>query len=104
MTLTREGETFLAYANRLTALALEARQAVRPVAPSGTLRVGAMESTAASRLPAALSQFSQMWPDVSLRLTLGASRDLGRDVLCQHSGLRVDRPPAQGDAGRGTGF
>jgi DNA-binding transcriptional LysR family regulator len=81
MTLTREGETFLAYANRLTALALEARQAVRPVAPSGTLRVGSMESTAASRLPAALSQFNQMWPDVSLRLTLGASRDLGRDVL-----------------------
>ncbi|AYG61967.1 LysR substrate-binding domain-containing protein [Rhizobium jaguaris] len=81
MTLTREGETFLAYANRLTALALEARQAVRPVAPSGTLRVGTMESTAASRLPAALSQFNQMWPDVSLSLTLGASRDLSRSVL-----------------------
>lgn len=50
MTLTREGETFLAYANRLMALALQARQAVRPLAPSGTLRVGTMESTAASRL------------------------------------------------------
>ncbi|MDL2410118.1 LysR family transcriptional regulator [Rhizobium calliandrae] len=81
MTLTREGETFFAYANRLTALALEARQAVRPIAPSGTLRVGTMESTAASRLPAALSQFNQMWPDVSLSLTLGASRDLSRNVL-----------------------
>jgi DNA-binding transcriptional LysR family regulator len=81
MTLTREGETFLAYANRLVALALEARQAVRPLLPSGTLRVGTMESTAASRLPAALTQFNQMWPDVSLCLTLGASRDLTRDVL-----------------------
>ncbi|MBB3916710.1 LysR family transcriptional regulator [Rhizobium fabae] len=81
MTLTREGETFLAYANKLTALALEARQAVRPLAPSGTLRVGTMESTAASRLPAALTQFKQMWPDVSLQLTMGASRDLARDVL-----------------------
>ncbi len=81
MTLTKEGETFQIYANRLAALALEARQAVRPVLPSGTLRVGTMESTAASRLPAALSQFNRMWPNVSLQLTLGASRDLARDVL-----------------------
>ena len=81
MTLTREGETFLIYADRLAALALEARQAVRPLLPSGSLRVGTMESTAASRLPAALTQFNQMWPDVSLHLTLGASRDLTRDVL-----------------------
>lgn len=81
MTLTKEGETFLVYANRLAALALEARQAVRPLRPSGTLRVGAMESTAASRLPAALSQFNHMWPDVSLQLSLGASRELARDVL-----------------------
>lgn len=81
MTLTKEGETFQIYANRLAALALEARQAVRPVPPSGTLRVGTMESTAASRLPAALSQFNRMWPNVSLQLTLGASRDLARDVL-----------------------
>lgn len=81
MTLTREGETFLVYANRLAALALEARQAVRPQRPSGSLRLGTMESTAASRLPAALTQFNQMWPDVSLQLTLGASRDLAKDVL-----------------------
>ncbi|MFT4182070.1 MAG: LysR substrate-binding domain-containing protein [Rhizobium sp.] len=81
MTLTREGETFLTYANRLAALALEARQAVRPLRPSGALRVGAMESTAASRLPAALTRFNHMWPDVSLQLSLGASRDLARDVL-----------------------
>ena len=81
MTLTKEGETFLVYSNRLAALALEASQAVRPLRPSGTLRLGTMESTAASRLPAALRQFNQMWPDVSLQLTLGASRDLARDVL-----------------------
>lgn len=81
MTLTQEGETFLTYANQLAALALEARQAVRSLRPSGVLRLGTMESTAASRLPAALNQFKQMWPDVSLQLTLGASRDLTRDVL-----------------------
>lgn len=94
MTLTREGETFLAYANRLMALALEARQAVRPLAPSGTLRVGTMESTAASRLPAALTQFNQMWPDVSLQLTMGASRDLARAVLTEALDCAlIARPP-----------
>lgn len=81
MTLTREGEAFLSYGQRLVALALEARQAVKPLPPSGTLRVGTMESTAASRLPAALAQFNRMWPDVSLRLTMGASRNLAHDVL-----------------------
>ncbi|RKD60909.1 DNA-binding transcriptional LysR family regulator [Rhizobium sp. WW_1] len=94
MTLTKEGETFRGYADRLVALALEARQAVRPLRPSSMLRVGTMESTAASRLPAALSQFNQMWPDVSLQLTLGASRDLTRDVL--HNVLDcalIARPP-----------
>ncbi|WP_428413582.1 LysR family transcriptional regulator [Pararhizobium sp.] len=95
MTLTREGETFLAYGNRLMALALEARQAVRPVVPSGTLRVGTMESTAASRLPAALTQFNQMWPEVSLRLTMGASRDLAHDVLTDVLDCAlIARPPA----------
>jgi DNA-binding transcriptional LysR family regulator len=81
MTLTREGQTFLTYANRLTALALEARQAVRPLTPTGNLRVGTMESTAASRLPAALTQFNRMWPDVSVRLTMGVSPDLTQSVV-----------------------
>jgi DNA-binding transcriptional LysR family regulator len=94
MTLTREGETFFAYANRLMALALEARQAVRPLVPTGTLRVGTMESTAASRLPAALTQFNQMWPEVSLRLTMGASRDLTHDVLTDALDCAlIARPP-----------
>jgi DNA-binding transcriptional LysR family regulator len=76
------------------ALALEARQAVRPLAPSGTLRVGTMESTAASRLPAALTQFNQMWPEVSLHLTMGASRDLTRDVLSNALDCAlIARPP-----------
>ena len=81
MTLTREGRVFLSYANRLTALALEARHAVKPSGPSGSLRVGTMESTAASRLPEALARFNALWPSVSLRLTMGATRELTRGVL-----------------------
>jgi DNA-binding transcriptional LysR family regulator len=81
MTLTREGKTFLSYASRLTALAREARHAVMPCGPSGSLRVGTMESTAASRLPEVLTRFNTLWPAVSLRLTMGATRDLTRGVL-----------------------
>ncbi|MBB2750576.1 UNVERIFIED_ORG: DNA-binding transcriptional LysR family regulator [Rhizobium aethiopicum] len=104
MTLTREGETFLTYANRLTALALEARQAVRPLAPSGTLRVGTMESTAASRLPAALTQFNRMWPDVSLHLTMGASRDLARAVVADMLDCALIACPPKTMRGEDAGF
>ncbi|ANM21171.1 LysR family transcriptional regulator protein (plasmid) [Rhizobium sp. N541] len=104
MTLTREGETFLAYANRLMALALEARQAVRPLAPSGTLRVGTMESTAASRLPAALTQFNRMWPDVSLHLTMGASRDLARAVVADALDCALIARPPKTMRGEDAGF
>ncbi|HWT56578.1 MAG TPA: LysR substrate-binding domain-containing protein [Rhizobium sp.] len=104
MTLTREGETFLTYANRLTALALEARQAVRPLVPSGTLRVGTMESTAASRLPAALTQFNRMWPHVSLHLTMGASRDLARAVVTDGLDCALIARPPKAMRGEDMGF
>lgn len=94
MTLTREGKTFLSYANRMTALALEARQAVKPAGPSGALRVGTMESTAASRLPEALMRFHALWPMVSLSLTMGATRDLARGVLTEELDCAlIARPP-----------
>ncbi|KQV66383.1 LysR family transcriptional regulator [Rhizobium sp. Root1220] len=81
MSLTREGTIFLSYANRLVDLAAEARQAVRPVQASGVLRVGTMESTAASRLPDALRRLGSRWPQVSLHLTMGATRELMQGVL-----------------------
>ena len=94
MTLTKEGRTFLSYANRLTSLAREARLAVKPSGPAGSLRVGTMESTAASRLPAVLSQFNQLWPTVVLRLTMGASRDLTRAVIAEELDCAlIARPP-----------
>lgn len=80
MTPTREGVTFLSYAQRLLALAQEARDAVRPLEPEGVLRVGTMESTAASRLPDALARFHAGWPAVSVKLAMGATRELAEDV------------------------
>ena len=52
MSLTERGSEFLAYAEQLLALADEARQSMHPAEPGGRLRLGSMESTAASRLPA----------------------------------------------------
>src|ERR1700754_729169 len=76
MVLTSEGETFLAYAAQLLALAAEAKDALRPPPPTHSFRVGTMESTAASRLPRYLAQFHARWPSVGLQLSMGATRDL----------------------------
>ena len=60
LVLTPAGETLLPYAERLLALADEARHAVREDRPHGRLRLGAMESTAASRLPPVLARYHQL--------------------------------------------
>lgn len=80
LTLSTEGELFLGYANRMLALADEARQVLSPKAPSGTLRVGCMESTAAARLPGPLAAFHVRYPDVQLRMSTAPSRQLLEQV------------------------
>jgi DNA-binding transcriptional LysR family regulator len=76
MALTPEGEVLLGYADRLLALAEEAHQALRPGPPAGRLRLGSMESTAASRLPAPLARLHSQWPGVALELTIAPTRVL----------------------------
>ncbi|NEI71922.1 LysR family transcriptional regulator [Rhizobium lusitanum] len=83
MTLTREGRVFRSYARRLTTLAKDARNAVISAGPAEVLRVGTMESTAASRLPSVLQEFGQTYPAISLRLTIGATDELTRGVLSE---------------------
>jgi len=73
LVLTPAGETLLPYAERLLALADEARNAVRENRPSGRLRLGTMESVAASRLPGLLARYHQRWPDVALELETGTT-------------------------------
>lgn len=80
MTLTAEGEIFLGHALRLLALEAEARAAIRPGEPRGRLRLGAMESTAASRLPEPLARFHGAFPEVALELVTGTSRALVQKV------------------------
>jgi DNA-binding transcriptional LysR family regulator len=76
MALTPEGQVLLSYADRLLALAEEARQALRPGRPGGRLRLGSMESTAASRLPAPLARLHGQWPGVALELSTAPTQEL----------------------------
>ena len=72
VTLTSSGETLLRYAERILNLCHEAEQAVQDSeTPSGTLRIGAMETTTATRLPAILAKYHEAFPDVELSLTTG---------------------------------
>ncbi|MDD0845252.1 LysR substrate-binding domain-containing protein [Pseudomonas sp. Gutcm_11s] len=83
MLLTERGRTFLAYAEQLLALADEARQALHPESPSGSLRLGSMESTAAARLPQPLAHFHRENPQVSLEVSTGPSLALLDAVLAR---------------------
>jgi len=66
--LSPTGAVLLDYADRLLDLAQEARDAIHDGAPRGPLHLGAMESTAAIRLPEPLSQFHKRYPGVQLDL------------------------------------
>lgn len=76
MQLTEQGQAFLAYAEQLLALADEARQALHPQTPSGTLRLGSMESTAAARLPKPLAGLHGRCPQLTLEVSTGPSLPL----------------------------
>jgi DNA-binding transcriptional LysR family regulator len=78
--LSTAGQQFLAYAERLLALEDEARQVVSNGASGGVLRIGSMESTAASRLPAVLAAFHVDHPSTQLSLRTGPSRQLIEQV------------------------
>ena len=96
MLLTPAGESLRGYADRLLALAEEARQAVHPTYPSGRLRLGAMESTAAARLPQPLAQLHAQWPEVELELSTGSSAPLTEQVLAHTLDAALVAWPLQG--------
>ncbi len=79
--LAPAGQMLLGYADRLIELAEEARSAVQDPRPRGVFRIGAMESTAAVRLPKALSEYHRRYPDVSLELRTGNTDQLATAVL-----------------------
>ncbi|MDD5334996.1 MAG: LysR family transcriptional regulator [Rhodoferax sp.] len=80
--LTAAGRTFLGYARRILQLADESRTVLSDSdTPRGLLRLGAMETTAAIRLPAVLMTYRQRHPEVQLSLVTGTTAELIRGVL-----------------------
>ncbi len=80
MVLTPAGRELLPFAERLLSLAGEARHAVSEVVPRGRLRLGAMESTAASRLPSMLAHYRRQWREVSIELVIDTSEALTQQL------------------------
>lgn len=82
LSLTPAGQTFLRHACELLKAHDAALAAVRTGAePGGTLSIGAMETTAAVRLPAVLSAYHRVWPEVNLQLTTGTTAELTDRLL-----------------------
>jgi DNA-binding transcriptional LysR family regulator len=66
--LTADGVLLLKYADQLLNLKSAAVDALSDDAPRGILRIGAMESTAAARLPQILAAYSKKYPHVHVDL------------------------------------
>lgn len=91
MTLTPAGEVLFDYAYRVLGLVDEACLAVGEAIGAGaTLRIGAMESTAAVRLPAILAALHRDHPNLQVDVSTGPTDPLLRDVLsCRLDGAFV---------------
>jgi DNA-binding transcriptional LysR family regulator len=74
--LSPAGELLLGYAERLIQLSAEARDVVSGSAPRGVFKLGALESTTASRLPPILAGYHARHPDVRLELSTGTNDSL----------------------------
>jgi DNA-binding transcriptional LysR family regulator len=81
LVLSSEGRVLLAYADRLLRLSAEAQAAVRKGTPQGVLRIGSLESTAATRLPPLLARYHRTYPEVRLELVTGTTGALVTRVL-----------------------
>jgi DNA-binding transcriptional LysR family regulator len=81
LTLSQSGERLLVYADRMLLLSEEATSVLSGTAPAGVLRLGALESTAASRLPAILAAYHKAYPDVSVELMTGTNDALTAAVI-----------------------
>ena len=76
LTLTPDGQLLLSYTDRLLQLSREASEALSDGRPSGIFRIGAMESTAAARLPDILSHYQELYPDVRIELETDTAKGL----------------------------
>ena len=75
--LSEKGRAFLSYANEMMKLEAEAIETVSENdTPTGTLRVGTIESIASSFLPALLEEYLKKCPHVHLDIVIGVTLEL----------------------------
>lgn len=79
--LSPAGELFRGYVEQLLQLSEQARGAVLGSAPRGVLRIGTLESTAASRLPPLLSRYHAKYPAVRVELVTSTTDALVEAVM-----------------------
>jgi DNA-binding transcriptional LysR family regulator len=96
--LSPAGKVLLNYAERMLRLAAEATLAVKSGEPAGTLRVGTLESTAASRLPPVLGKYHRRHPSVRLELITAPSAQLVQAVHAYEVDAAIVADPAPSDA------
>ncbi|MFO1083744.1 MAG: LysR substrate-binding domain-containing protein [Reyranellaceae bacterium] len=97
--LTAAGERLMPYAARIAVLLEEAIRAARDDgAPSGTLTIGSLETTAALRLSPLLAAYAKNYPEVDLVLRTGTTAELiGRVLDRELEGALVCGPVAHPD-------
>jgi DNA-binding transcriptional LysR family regulator len=81
LVLSTEGKALLVHAERLLRLADEAESELKAGPARGPFRLGSLESTAGSRLPAILSRYHRLHPGVVIELSTGTTGGLLRRVL-----------------------
>ncbi|UYZ83657.1 LysR substrate-binding domain-containing protein [Entomomonas sp. E2T0] len=79
--VTDKGQLLYNYAKQIVELANEAELQIKSALPKGKLRIGAMESTAAARLPNLLAKLHLQYPQIDLELTTGTSNSLYEGLL-----------------------
>ncbi len=96
VTLTMVGARLLPYATRVAELLEEARLVTRDEAvPGGEVRIGALETVAAFRLPPILGAYSALYPEVSVTVDTGPTEHLVERVLRRElDGALVSGPVA----------
>ncbi|TWC22621.1 DNA-binding transcriptional LysR family regulator [Pseudomonas sp. SJZ085] len=82
LVISPAGKLFLGYTNRILSLCQESQRALDPMAaPSGSLRIGAIESSATGRLPKLLSRYHHLYPLVQMQFGTGDWSHLLIDVV-----------------------
>lgn len=82
VTLTSPGKILLSYAEQVLLLMDEAEKTLKSTDfPNGTLSIGSMETTVATRLPTILSTYHEQYPQVELSLRTGTTEDLIKAAL-----------------------